>query len=219
MNKDKAEKMPGRRERKKKQTREALESTALRLFKKKGYDRTTIEDITEAVDVSPRTFFRYFDSKEAVLFGDWREMADFLYNAIKSRPLNESPLVTLIEVGRELAEWDKTRESRLMLIKKLAADSKRIGDYERNVIYPEFEKVVSEALAERMGVDPADDPRPELLAAVGVAAWTTARRMWVESDGRRQMVDLLRETFDFVIEPEGRERKAETGGGRKSSSG
>jgi len=192
----------GRRERKKRELREALESNALRLFQRKGYDATTIQDITDAVDVSVRTFFRYFDSKEAVLFGDWRDQLNLVRELILSRPQGEPVLATLYATARLLAELDRESEERIMLIRKLARDSRRLGDYERNVIYPGFEDTVCQALAQRMNVDPASDPRPRLIAAIAVAAWTTARRIWMESEGRRSVFGLLQEVFD-LIEPGG----------------
>ncbi|HVH64290.1 MAG TPA: TetR family transcriptional regulator [Candidatus Dormibacteraeota bacterium] len=60
----------GLRERKKMRTRAAIQKEAFRLFLDHGYDETTIEDIAEAADISPSTFFNYYPSKEAVVFED-----------------------------------------------------------------------------------------------------------------------------------------------------
>jgi AcrR family transcriptional regulator len=198
MGKDKIERILGRRERKKQQTQEALEATAWRLFQRKGYDETTVEDITDAVDVSTRTFFRYFDSKEAVLFGDWRSNLDTIYELILSRPPEEHPLRALYVAMLQFTELNKANEPRLFLRKQLADSSSRIGDYERNVMNPEFEGMIAKALAQRLNVDSNSDPRPNIYAAVAIGAWYAARRMWVESGGERSVPDLLQEGFDFV---------------------
>jgi AcrR family transcriptional regulator len=198
MGKDKIERLLGRRERKKQQTREALEATAWRLFQRKGYDETTIEDITDAVDVSTRTFFRYFDSKEAVLFGDWRSNLDRITGLIVSRPPEEPPLKALYESAQQFIEFIEPNEPRLLMRNELARNSRKIGDYERNVINPEFERVVAEALAQRLGVDAESDPRPSIIAAVAVAAYNAARKMWVASGGERSMAELLGQAFEFI---------------------
>ena len=201
MGKETIEKFLGRRERKKQETRDALESTAWRLFQRKGYDETTVEDITDAVDVSTRTFFRYFDSKEAVLFGDWRSGLGRVSELILARPPDEPPLTVLFEASLQLLELGRPDEKRLMLRKALSERSRKIGDYERNVISPEMESAVAGALAQRMGIDADSDPRPALYAAVAVAAWNTARKLWMASDGKQSMSGLLREAFNSLQTP------------------
>src|SRR5215469_8611175 len=89
-----------RRERKKRQTRDALLHAALRLFDAKGYEHTAVREITDAVDVSERTFFRYFASKEDLTLAFVREGSDALLEALVARPPEEEPLTALREAFR-----------------------------------------------------------------------------------------------------------------------
>src|SRR5690348_3677843 len=86
---------PGLRERKKQRTRDALVRAALELFATHGYERTTVDDIAAAVDVSQRTFFRYFASKEEVAFFVPRLAESRVVEAVRGRPAGEAPLEAL----------------------------------------------------------------------------------------------------------------------------
>src|SRR3978361_1377611 len=80
----------GLRERKKIRTRAAIRDNAIRLFDEQGYAATTVDQIAEASDVSPSTFFRYFPNKEAVVLAD--DLDELMITAIRSAPAELSPL-------------------------------------------------------------------------------------------------------------------------------
>jgi AcrR family transcriptional regulator len=80
----------GLRERKKAKTRAEVQKQALRLFRKKGYDNTTVEQIAEAAEVSPSTFFRYFSTKEDVVM--YNIIDPVIIEALKAQPVGLSPI-------------------------------------------------------------------------------------------------------------------------------
>jgi len=87
--------VPGRRERKKAATRQALADAALRLFVERGYDKVTVREIADAVDVSTTTLLKHFPSKEALVFDRDSEVEHSLISAVTTRPSSCSLLASL----------------------------------------------------------------------------------------------------------------------------
>jgi len=83
----------GLRERKKARTRAAIQAEAMRLFREQGYQATTVEQIAEAAEVSPSTFFRYFPTKEDVVL--WDDFDPLIVEAFRERPSNELPITAM----------------------------------------------------------------------------------------------------------------------------
>jgi AcrR family transcriptional regulator len=96
--------MSSLRERKRVRTRQALIDAAADLFERRGYDGTTIADIAAAADVSTRTFFSYFASKEDVLFPDANARVKAALTAIDGRRPDERPMEILLRALGELGD-------------------------------------------------------------------------------------------------------------------
>ena len=144
--------MLNRRERKKRETRDALEAAALRLFAEKGYDDTTVEEIAEAADVAVRTFFRYFQSKQHVLFGDVAHDVTGPAADGAGRPAGRR-LAPVVAVGAamELLGLDSDDERRQILdrMRLLEKLPELAGTY--HMIFQDLHDVIAEFTAERIG--------------------------------------------------------------------
>src|SRR5712672_2085596 len=92
-NSSEAEQRPGLRERKKAKTRASIREHAVRLFREQGYDATTVEQIAEAAEVSPSTFFRYFPTKEDVVLQDDMEL--LWMDVFLAQPADMGPIAAL----------------------------------------------------------------------------------------------------------------------------
>jgi AcrR family transcriptional regulator len=159
----------GLRELKKQRTRLALIDAALELFLARGYDRTTIDEIVAAVEVSQRTFFRYFTNKEDVLLGIVADYDTELVRTVEDRPETESATEALLaglhsvldglndSTTADLERWRRTRQ----LIN--ATPALKAGQL---AYYAHTEQQLTACITERMGQISADDLRPTLLAAV-----------------------------------------------------
>ena len=77
--------------------RRAIEDAAWELFAEQGYEETSINDIAERANVAPRTFFRYFPTKEAVMYPQFDELLQSVRNEFHKRPLDEPVITSLFE--------------------------------------------------------------------------------------------------------------------------
>lgn len=187
----------GLRERKKLRTREQLTDAAFRLFTERGFDATTIEDIVEQVEVSPRTFFRYFDSKEDVVIGFFDDMGHKLRAMLEARPEKEAPFTAVRGALRSLVDVYTADADRVLAAKRLAHETPSIRARLLDK-HARWENGMTEGLAARMGVDPERDPRPRLIAAVALAAYSTAVNEWSAAEGKGDLRALVDDALQAV---------------------
>ncbi|MDX6314585.1 MAG: hypothetical protein QOF44_4049 [Streptomyces sp.] len=189
----------GLRERKKQRTRDALVRAAVELFVRKGYERTTVDEIAAAVDVSQRTFFRYFANKEEVALALEATSEEQFVAAVAARPAGEAPFEALR--GALFESWDNItaaigaivpipvhmRLYRLMESTPalLAAQMRRSAAMEERL---------AQVIARREDLDPRTDPRARVLVAAFTGVLRSARCEW--SHGEETSVESIRRTAE-----------------------
>jgi AcrR family transcriptional regulator len=163
---------PGLRERKKARTRAAIREHALRLFREQGYDATTVEQIAEAAEVSPSTFFRYFPTKEDVVLQD--DMDLLWMDVFRAQPPDLGPIAAMRTAvrtafeGMAASDLDKLRETMDLTMAIPAVQARMMEEFARTT------QRIAEAVAERSGKDASDFAVKALAGAVvgiAMAAW------------------------------------------------
>jgi AcrR family transcriptional regulator len=158
----------GLRERKKARTREAIRDHAFRLFRAQGYGATTVEQIAEAAEVSPSTFFRYFPNKEDVALTD--DLDPLLLEAFRAQPPELGQVAAfraairqvLADTPPDVLARDRERQAVVFATPELRA---RTLDAAVAMV-----RMLAQAIAERTGRPPDDLPVLALAGAVIGAA-------------------------------------------------
>jgi AcrR family transcriptional regulator len=157
----------GLRERKKARTRASLREHALRLFREQGYEKTTVEQIAAAAEVSPSTFFRYFPTKEDLVLQD--DMDTRVLEAFDRQPPELAPLAAVRAAMREAwnsftpAEWEKISQAARLSMEVPEIRARAMNEFARTI------NAISAALARRTGRAP-DDLRVRVVAGAVVGA-------------------------------------------------
>jgi AcrR family transcriptional regulator len=183
---------PNRREARKAATRRTIQEQALRLFLERGYDATTVEEISAAAGVSHMTFFRYFPTKESVVDSD--DYDPFIAGLIRARPAAEGPVTAIHHALTEgLKAVLPTDRDALLERTKLIFATPALRARQADNTYATRE-LFAGAVAARAGAE-APTYQLEVLAAAALAAVTLALETWAAGDGSADLVELVDEAF------------------------
>lgn len=184
----------GLRERKKEKTRLAIQREALRLFHEQGYEATTVEQIADAVEISPSTFFNYFPSKEDVVVYDPYDPE--VLEALAELPAGES-LTTTFRLLSDRLDALFQRDRELILIRtRLALETPEL----LGRMWEEMERgqvMMQTVIGQRTGRDP-DDLEVRVAARLLLGAIWESFLEWSRRDGKVSLKDLINRALDVV---------------------
>ncbi|WP_031084381.1 TetR/AcrR family transcriptional regulator [Streptomyces sp. NRRL WC-3549] len=184
----------GLRERKKRATRDALATAALRGAAERGIENVTVEAVTDEVGVSVRTFFNYFSCLEDAITRPDRGCAARMRRAVLDAPERLSALEALREaIGQEFADIEEDQERWELQTAALTKSPSLLPGF--LAAQGADERAMIAVLAERLGQDPASDLCPRLLAHVSIAAVRASVELWVASGRTRSFRSIYREAF------------------------
>ena len=185
------------RSRKKQRTRRTIERVALDLFTERGFDGATVEEIAAAADISPRTFFHYFPSKEEVVLSDYAERLERILEVLRTSSPTGSPWQALrtafLTVG---ADYEAEREDLLRRFRVIEASP---GVAARNLqMQSMWETAVAELIGGWGDVGQSNDLRPQIMAGSALAAMRASLRRWLSEGGESRLPDHIEYCFDLL---------------------
>jgi AcrR family transcriptional regulator len=162
------------RERQRDRTREEIQVAAFALFSERGFDDTTVAQIAERAGVAIRTFFRYFPSKEDVVFGDHAQAVDRLRAALADAPSGDPPLQRVrgaVLAVQQPGQYPERELARARLIEAVPALQARFQQ-----LAEDFESVVADTLTDDLGSGREAAARASIIAGIVFGALRGARR-------------------------------------------
>lgn len=193
----------GLRELKKQRTRDALVRAALELFTTQGYDDTTVDEIADAVEVSQRTFFRYFANKEEAVFAVQATVESHFVAALRERPAQEGPFTAMRAAVR--SAWDSVGEAieavvplelHMRTLRMIESTPSLLAVHLRRSA--ELDEEVARLIAEREGLDVDTDPRPRVAVAAFAGVMRVTGRLW--GQGEDPSVDAIRDLTESYLD-------------------
>jgi len=185
---------PGLRQRKRQQTRERLTRAAMALFLERGFEATTLDDIAAAADISRRSFFHYFASKEDVVFAWHEESTAALIAAVAARPASESMLTAAENAIAAMARQLEPGEAIAMA--RLKRDNPALQARDQ-VKYEKLERALAEALGKRAG-HKTERLQARLVAMIATGAMRIGGELWAAEGAREKPEALAKRTFAAI---------------------
>jgi len=187
-----------RRDRRRQDMRNELADAAIRLFEERGFENVTVDEIVAAVEISQRTFFRYFESKYEVLFADHDERIAELEGLLAARPSDEPVLTAvraaLVQSGEHYrGEAGRAMQRRMAII----ATSSTLSAFSL-ALQSDWEDAVTRHVRMRLEDDHDADTRARLIGAASLAAMRIAIANWRSRGGRESYARLIDEVFGML---------------------
>jgi AcrR family transcriptional regulator len=187
---------PSRRDEHKKRTRQALCEAALDLFSTQGYDATTTEQITERAGVSPRTFFRYFPTKESVVYNDETAWVQTFGQRLPLQATSVSDFDAMRATFVDITSMHMGRRTALAQYRKALASSVKLrgceDDHQRDSIVR-----IATAIAARHGkASPGE--RELMLGELGIMTYWRAVGIWLNARARADLGHVVAREFDLL---------------------
>src|SRR5271170_6891782 len=189
--------MTGLRDRKKQELRHELSRVGIDQFIARGFAPTTIDDIVAPLGASKRTFFRYFETKEDLVFAWYDELTRELVDKLKSRPRDESPYEAVCATLSSLLRfYDADRTRAIALLRLTRETPALIGkSFEKRAIW---ERELSAVLVARLHKSVTRQLRAEVIVATALAAFTHAVDRWAVDEGDSDLHGLVTKAFAFA---------------------
>lgn len=179
------------REKKKRQTRSALLSEAHQLFAAQGYEATTIEEICDAAGISKRTFFRYFPSKEDLVFPNHEErLARFL--AFLERAPDDLPAFDTLRLATEIFARDYMENRGHFIAQQRIIETSPALMAREHQIDVAWEAVMATWFARKLGrgEEPSVPLSAKVIAGAAIGVIRATMRHWTSRGGEDDLAEL-----------------------------